>query len=167
MLEQFFRLRKFNYNALVYNGYSVAYEAHNAKVVRYEQIRQPAFLLQLAHKVQHLRAYGYIQRAYGLVRYYKLRVHNKAARYAYALALSAGKLMRKTAGELRQQANIQQSLRHAFLYLLVAQVMPYVGKPFAHNIVNLCAFVKAGHRILEYHLDILYHLAVSLVIYLA
>ena len=102
MLEQFLRLSKFNYNALVYNGYSVAYEAHNAKVVRYEQIRQPAFLLQLAHKVQHLRAYGYIQRAYGLVRYYKLRVHNKAARYAYALALSAGKLMRKTACKFRQ-----------------------------------------------------------------
>ena len=110
MCEQLFGFGKLHYNALVYNGYPVADKAHNAQIVRYEQIGQPALLLQLAHQVQHLRTDGYVQRAYRFVRNYEFRFHYKASGYADTLTLTAGELVREAACKLRQQTNVRKRL---------------------------------------------------------
>ena len=43
----------------------------------------------------------------------------------------------------------------------------HVYQAFAHYVVHLGAFVKAGHRILEYHLYLLGHLLIKLAAYFA
>ena len=52
MRKQLFGFRQFYYNALMYNGYPVAYEAHNAQIMRYKKICQPVFFLKVAPVVE-------------------------------------------------------------------------------------------------------------------
>ena len=68
-----------------------------------EKICQSAFLLQLTHQIEHLRTNGYVQRGNGLVGNDEFRVHNQRPGNADALALAAGKLVRKAVVVLRRK----------------------------------------------------------------
>ena len=151
----------------MYNGYPVAYEAHNTQIVRYEQVGEAVLLLQLAHQIEHLCADGYVQRAYGFICNYELRLHYQRAGYADTLTLTAGKLMREAAGKFGKQTNVQQRLLNHFAALFLAQVLAYVLQAFAYNVVYLGPFVKACHGVLEYHLNILGDLLIQFLGYFA
>ena len=83
-----------------HHAHPVRDEAHDGEVMTYEKIGQRAFLLKLFKKIQYLVLHGDVQRGHRLITYDKLRPEGDGARDAYALALSAGKLVRVSVKKL-------------------------------------------------------------------
>ena len=79
----------------------------------HEQVRKPQSLLQILQLIDDLRLYRHIQRRYGLVAHYELGIGGKRARNAYALALTARKLMRISRDVVGLEANRIYQLVHA------------------------------------------------------
>ena len=165
MAEQLLRFAQLHYAALVYNRYTVGYEANYAQIVSYEQIGQSAALLQIVEQIEHLRTDGNIQRAYRFVRNYELGLHYQRAGYAYALALTAAELMREAGRKLGQKANFLECLLNLILAVLLILIKMMVQYTFTDYIVYLGALVERSKRILEYHLAALYDLKVKLLGY--
>ena len=101
MTEQFLRFAQLNNTSLANDRDAVRDEADNAQIVRDEQIRQTAALLETVEQVEHLSADRNIQRRDWLIGNDKFRLHDQRTRNADALTLSTGKLVRKAGSKLR------------------------------------------------------------------
>ena len=117
-----------------------------------EKICKAHILLKLFQKVYYLRLNGYVKGGNGLIADYKARVYGKAARYSYALALPAGKLMGEAAGVILAKANLLQTVVYYPLPLLAGAKVVYVYA-FAYYISYRHAGIQGGVGILEYHLS--------------
>ena len=148
--------------ALVDDGDAVGDVAHHGKIVGDEQVGDAAFLLQAAQQVQHLCTDGHIQCADGLIGNDELRLHDQRPGDTDALALSAGKFVRKAGSKFRQQAHVPQSLPYSLLPLGGGEVGPDVLQALAHDVAHLGALVQRGLRVLKDHLDLFDDLPVQL-----
>ncbi len=123
--------------------------------------------MQIGKQIEHLRPYGNVQSAYRLIRNYQLRMHNKHARNAYALPLSAGKLVREARCKFGRKPNVQHGLLDLQLPFLLRREAAYVIQPFRNDVVYLCALVERGHGVLKYHLYLFDDFPVRFLVYFA
>ena len=87
------------------------------EVMRDEQIGQPQFGLQIAQQVQDLRADRNVQRRDRLVQHHQPRRQRQRAGDGDALALPAGKLVRKQIRRVRRQADQIEQLADPLAHL--------------------------------------------------
>ncbi|KAG1470936.1 hypothetical protein G6F54_014517 [Rhizopus delemar] len=73
---------------MAHHHHAVGNLGHPAHVVRDEQHADAGALAYLLQQFQHLRLHRYVQRRYGFVGHQDLRVHDKRACDADALALA-------------------------------------------------------------------------------
>ena len=120
--------------------------------MRYKKIGQPKFALKILQHVHNLRLNGNIKRAYGFIAHYEFGVYRQRPRYAYALALAAGKFMRIAVGVLAHQPNaVQQLIYPPALFLLRFKVGMKI-QSFTYYVHNRHARIERCIRVLEYHL---------------
>ena len=133
--EELLGVGQFDDYALMYDGDPVADKAHDGQVMGDKQIGQAAFPLQFGHEVQYLSADRDIQRGDGLIGNDEFRVHDQGAGDANTLALTAGKFMRETAGELRQKTYRIQSVSNDLGTFFIGKLLRKVQKTFGYDIV--------------------------------
>ena len=97
----------------VHHGHPVRDVLHHREIVRDEQIRESAPLLEVAQQVDHLRLHGHVERRDGLVAHDEARVHRERARDADALALAAGELVRIARRGVGAQPHLVEQRVHA------------------------------------------------------
>src|SRR3989304_1100823 len=101
---------------------------HHAQVVGNKQISQAQFLLQVFQQVDDLRLNRYIQRRNWFIADDKGGVEGQGAGNTYALALAAGKLVRKAAGEEGVKADHFEQIFHALRLLLAARQVEHIQR---------------------------------------
>ena len=143
------RVPKLTQPAEEHHAHPVRDEAHDGEVMAYEKIGQRAFLLKLFKKIQYLVLHGDVQRGHRLITYDKLRPEGDGARDAYALALSAGKLVRVSVKKLARNADGIQKLQHELRGLLLAAADAVCFQRLCHDIAHGHARIQRGVWILK------------------
>src|SRR2546421_12823571 len=87
---------------------------YDGKVVRDEQVRQAALLLQVPKQIDDLRLNGNIECAHRLIAYDQLRLDGQRARNADALTLPAAEFVRVPPGVSRIQADCHEQFGDVF-----------------------------------------------------
>ncbi|MPN36896.1 hypothetical protein SDC9_184408 [bioreactor metagenome] len=115
-------------------------------------------LLQVLHEVEHLRLHRDIERTHGLVGHDEARPCDQRARNRNALALAAGKFVRKLVGIAAAKANLGEHFGGAFLHLGAAGTLQ-CGHGFGDDAFNRLARIERGIWVLEHHLEVAPRLA--------
>ena len=162
MEEQLFSLCQLHDAALADDGDAVRDESDDRQVVGDEQVGQTAGLLHAVQQVQHLRTDGDVQCRDGLVGHDELRLHDQRTGDADTLTLTARELVGEAGGELRQQADLVQSVHDLFVQVILVLVQVVVQQTLSHDVLDLGALVQRGHGVLEDHLHLADDLTVQL-----
>ena len=80
--------------AEVHDGDVVGDVTHHGEIMRDEQIRQPAFRLQVGEQIQDLRLHRHVERADRLIAHHELRLDRQRPRDPHALPLAARQFVR-------------------------------------------------------------------------
>ena len=148
------RVRQFDDLAKVHHGDAVAHVFDHGKIVGDEDIGQVQLLLDVLHQVEYLRLNGHIQRRDRLIADEQVGADAQRAGNAQALALAAGKLVRKAHQVVRLDVDqLEGGLDHRlpFLGALVAVYLERLGE----GIVDALDRVERGIGVLKDHLHAL------------
>src|SRR6185369_12683551 len=135
--------------AVLHDNNAVTEGANDLEVVRNEQVAQPLLALQFPQQLDDLGLHGKVERRGWLVEQDEFWLHRDGAGDGDALALAAGKLMRKTAEDVVWHAGIAQRLPHAIepLPAVAAQIVD--DQAFLDDLPHRHARIERGERILE------------------
>ena len=138
--------------AEVHDGDAVGDVAHDAEVVRDEDVGQRELVLQVVEQVHDLRLDRDVERGDGLVGDDQPRIQRERAGDADALALAARELVRIAVVVLGREPDDVHQLLHAPLRVAVRLAVDdeRVGDDRAHALAR----VERGRRILEDHLHL-------------
>src|SRR5438093_12694445 len=87
------RLRQLNHLPQIHHHYAMTDMFDDGEVMRDEQVRDPALLLQVLQQVDDLRLDRNVERAYGLIADNHLRLDREGSRDADALPLTAAEFV--------------------------------------------------------------------------
>jgi len=124
------------------------------QVVRDKDVRQPQFLLQIHHQVQHLRTHGNVQRGDGFIGDHHVRVKHQTAGDSNTLTLAAGKHVRVAIVMLGFKADFRHHRQRFFTTLLFAERGVDQQRLF-QNLPHFLTRVQRTIRVLEHNLDFL------------
>ena len=94
ILKDLRRASGINEKPSLHYAYAIADVLHDSKIVRDQQNGQIKLMSKISEKIQNASLYAHIESAHRFISYQHIRFARQGARYAYALALSAGHLTR-------------------------------------------------------------------------
>ena len=123
ILKKLLTVSKLNKRSQIHNTNTVTDMLNHGKVMGNKQISQSTLSLKLLQKVDNLCLNGNVQSGDWLITYDEIRVYRKSAGNTNTLALSAGKLVRKTVCVLCLKTNSLQKLNYLLIrsFLLAAR----------------------------------------------
>ena len=128
--------------------------AHDAEVVRDEDVGEVELVLQVVEQVEHLRLDRDVERRDRLVGDDQLRVQRERAGDADALALAAGELVRVAVHVIGRQADELEQLAHPLARSPRRAAAPWISERVAEDLPDALARVERGVRVLEDHLHL-------------
>ncbi len=151
MRKQLVGRRKLHHLAEVHNADTVGKILDDGQVVRNKQYGKPQPVAQFVQQVDNLRLYRHVQSGNRLVGDNQFGFHNDRPRYAYALTLSARKLVRVSPRVFGHKPYKLQHLIHLlFDVLFILFAVDY--KPLGNNVLNGHARVERRYGVLKNHL---------------
>ena len=144
----------FHQHAAVHHQHALRDLPHDGKIVRDEEHGETQLLLQRVQQVDDLRLHRDVECGDRLVADQQLGLHHQGAGDADALALAAREFLHGAAHVGGGEADALQHRRDAPRTVCFGDVGPECGKRLLDDLADLHAWIEAGDRILEHHLDL-------------
>src|SRR6266702_770188 len=151
--EQLTSFRDLDNAAEIHHADPARHVADHGKVVADEHVGQAELVLKVAHQIEDLRLHGDVERRSRLVADDELGVGGERPRDCDALALAAGKLMRKFQPVVRMQADEAEKLADAGLDVALSLDQIEGTDRLGDDGIDPEARIEARIGILKDHLD--------------
>ena len=147
-------VRRFHDFAEIHHHHPMADVLHHRQVMRDEEIRDAALLLQILEQIDDLRLHRNVQRAHRFVADDQLRLDRQRAGDADALALPAAEFMRIPLRVNRVEADRLQQFGDAFLPRGFAVGQFVDVQRLADDLLDRHARIERAVGVLENHLEL-------------
>src|SRR5579872_538474 len=126
---------------------------HHGEIMADEEVGEAELVLQVAHQVEDLRLHRNVKRRSRLVAHDELGFGSECARNRNALALAAGKFMRKFPAVIGMQANEAKQFADSRANVGFALDQIESADGFCYDGIDPKPWIEARIGVLENHLD--------------